>query len=151
MILIMETFELRVTLPCSIEKAFEFLIQPANIKLVTPSGMGLYFVAAPERLSLGARMHFKVQAYGVAREAVHEVTEFLPFTKFVERQISGPMKSWTHEHLFEASDSGVIVIDRIRFEPPGGVAGLLITKNRVLENLEDGFDHRHAKLEKLLG
>ncbi len=146
----MQKFEASVTLPCSMDEVFEFLIQPANIKLISPSAMGLFFVSAPERLSLGAKMHFKVQAYGVVREAVHEVVEFTPVTRFVEQQISGPMKKWVHEHTFEETSGGVLVVDRIEFEPPSGVAGLLINKNRILDNLEEGFDHRHGRLEQLL-
>lgn len=146
----METFEASIKLPCSMRDAFEFLIQPANIKLISPAGMGLFFVKAPERLCLGAQMHFKVQAYGVVREAVHEVTEFAVSERFVEQQISGPMKQWIHEHLFEESSDGVVITDRIQFEPPGGVVGLVINKSRILDNLEEGFDHRHSRLEKLL-
>ena len=112
--------------------------------------MGLFFMEAPERLSLGAKMHFKLQAYGVARESIHEVTQFESARRFVEQQVSGPLKKWVHEHVFEVSGSGVTLIDRIQFEPPGGVIGLMITASRILENLEDGFDHRHGALEKLL-
>lgn len=146
----MQKFEASVTLPCSMKEVFEFLIQPPNIKLISPSSMGLYFVTAPERLSLGAKMHFKVQAYGVVREAVHEVTDFTPSTRFIEQQVSGPMKHWVHEHVFEETAGGVVVVDRIHFEPPSGVAGLLINKNRILDNLEEGFDYRHGRLEELL-
>ncbi len=146
----METFEARLSLPCSPETAFEFLIQPSNIKLISPPAMGLFFVEAPERLSLGAKMHFKLQAYGVARESIHEVTQFQSAQRFVEQQVSGPLRKWVHEHVFEVSDSGVTLIDRIQFEPPGGVVGLIITAARIQENLEDGFDHRHSVLEKML-
>ncbi len=146
----METFEARTELNCSPQTAFDFLIQPANIKAISPPGVGLFFVSAPERLELRSQMMFRVQAFGVAREAVHEVTNFEPSTRYVEEQISGPMKAWVHEHLFESTESGVIVIDRIHFLPPGGVAGLLITKDRILDNLDDGFFYRHEQLAKHL-
>lgn len=146
----MEIFEASVSLPCTVNEAFDFLVQPENIKLISPASMGLFFVSAPPKLTLGSQMHFKVQAYGVIREAVHEVTEFNPCSRFVERQTTGPMKHWVHEHTFEETAEGVLVVDRISFEPPGGVVGLLITASRVLENLEAGFDHRHSRLEKLL-
>lgn len=148
----MEHFEARLELPCSAEVAFDFLTQPENIKRISPPDMGLYFVEAPKRLSLGAKMHFKVQAFGVAREAIHEITQLDEPASFTETQIKGPLGHWVHEHLFEPIDErSVAVIDRIEFEPPGGVVGLMITGDRILENLEDGFDHRHDQLEKLLG
>jgi ligand-binding SRPBCC domain-containing protein len=146
----METFEAQIELSCSPETVFDFLIQPANIKAISPPGVGLFFVSAPERLELHSRMQFKLQAFGVAREATHEVTGFEPYARYVEEQVSGPMRSWVHEHLFEPTASGVIVIDRITFQPPGGVAGLLISKDRILENLDDGFYYRHQQIAKHL-
>lgn len=148
----METFEARLTLPCAQEVAFDFLAHPENIKRISPPDMGLFFVEAPERLSLGARMQFKVQAFGVAREATHEITQFDEPGSFTEQQVKGPLGHWVHEHLFEPDGEGAVtMIDRIEFEPPGGVVGLLVNADRILENLEEGFDHRHDQLEKLLG
>jgi ligand-binding SRPBCC domain-containing protein len=148
----MEHFEARLELPCAAEVAFDFLAQPENIKKISPPDMGLFFVEAPERLSLGTKMHFKVQVFGVAREAVHEVTQFDEPLSFTEQQVKGPLGHWVHDHIFEPDGEGsVVVIDRIEFQPPGGVVGLMITADRILDNLEDGFDHRHDQLEKLLG
>ena len=42
-----------------------------------------------------------------------------------------------HEHLVEEAPAGeVVAIDRIEFEPPGGMLGFLITKRRILDELE---------------
>ena len=60
----MAVFEASVELACSPEAAFEFLAQPENIRLITPSSVMLVFDAAPKRLSLAARMEFRVQAMG---------------------------------------------------------------------------------------
>ncbi|MDA0586695.1 MAG: SRPBCC family protein [Planctomycetota bacterium] len=148
----METFEARLTLPCNAEVAFDFLAHPENIKRISPPDMGLFFLEAPKRLSLGARMQFKVQAFGVAREAIHEITQFDEPGSFTEQQVKGPLGHWVHEHLFEPDDEGAVtIIDRIEFQPPGGVVGLLVNADRILESLEEGFDHRHDQLEKLLG
>ena len=147
----MAVFEASVELTCSPEVAFEFLAQPENIRLITPAAIMLVFDAAPQRLSLGSQMAFRVQAYGVVRSAEHEVTEFDPPRKFVERQIAGPMGAWEHAHLFEPTPHGVLVTDRITFVPPGGMVGLLINERKIRESLEEGFGHRHHELEKRFG
>jgi ligand-binding SRPBCC domain-containing protein len=147
----MAVFEASVNLVCSLEEAFEFLAQPENIRLITPSSVMLVFDAAPQRLSLGARMEFRVQAYGVVRSAVHEVIAWDHPQKFVERQIEGPMGAWEHEHLFETISNGIRVTDRITFAPPGGMLGLLINERKIRESLEEGFGHRHEQLEKRFG
>jgi ligand-binding SRPBCC domain-containing protein len=147
----MAVFEASVDLACPLEAAFEFLAQPANLRLITPSSMMLVFDAAPMRLSLGARMEFRVQTHGVVRSAVHEVIAWDEPRHFVERQLEGPTGSWEHEHLFEPISNGTRVTDRIIFSPPGGVLGLLINERKMREALEDGFEHRHLELEKRFG
>jgi ligand-binding SRPBCC domain-containing protein len=147
----MAVFEASVELACAPQTAFEFLAQPENIRLMTPASMMLIFDVAPQHLSAGARMEFRVQAYGVVRSAVHEVTDWQPPRRFVERQVAGPMGAWEHEHLFEPTPSGVRVTDRITFAPPSGMLGLLVNERKIRESLEDGFGHRHYELEKRFG
>ena len=147
----MAQFEARVELACSPGTVFEFLAQPANIRLISPPQIMLVFDSAPDRLSLGARMDFRVQAFGVVRSASHEITHWEEPLRFVERQVTGPLRAWEHEHRFEVSPGGVIVVDRIEFLPPAGMLGLLVTERKIRESLEEGFEHRHTLLEKRFG
>ena len=147
----MPQFESRVELAGSPEAVFDFLARPANIRLISPSQMMLVFDVAPERLSLGARMEFRVQAYGVVRSAAHEITQWDELNRFVERQVVGPLGAWEHEHLFTPTPAGTRVTDRITFTPPGGMLGLLINERKIREALEDGFGHRHHELAKRFG
>ncbi len=147
----MAHFEVEVELACSPAEAFEFLARPANIRLISPPQIMLVFDAAPERLSLGARLDFRVQAYGVVRSVSHEITAWEEQQRFVERQISGPLGAWEHEHLFRPSPGGVTVVDRIEFTPPGGMLGLLVNERKIRDSLEEGFEHRHIQLENHFG
>jgi len=148
----MEVFEVRLTVPCSAETAFDFVTRPENIRKISPPDVGLAFTSALGRYAMGSRIEFKVQAFGLVREIVHEVTAFDEPGSFIEEQTSGPFQKWIHEHQFQDTGDGrVIIIDRIEFEKPGGVVGLIMTADRIRENLEIGFDFRHEKLEQLLG
>jgi hypothetical protein len=112
----MAVFEARITLPCSQREAFDFLLRPANVALISPPQLGLHFIEAPEIVVPGSRLRFRI-----------------------------------HDHLFETNSQGeTVVIDQIDFETPGGILGLLVTKDRVLDQLEEAFDHRHSRLSKLL-
>jgi ligand-binding SRPBCC domain-containing protein len=148
----MELFEIEVELACSQQEVFDYLIRPDNIKLISPPDVGLFFFNAPDVLEMGSQMDFRVRAYGLIREASHKVTVFESPGRFTDEQISGPLQAWTHEHVIETlGPNRSRVIDRIEFLPPKGVAGLVMNKNRIRENLEDGFDYRHGKLEEILG
>jgi ligand-binding SRPBCC domain-containing protein len=148
----MELFEIEVVLACSQQEVFDFLIRPENISSISPPDVGLFFVKAPEVLELGSRMDFRTRTYGMIRESSHDVTQFDSPGSFTDEQVAGPLQHWTHLHLIESvGDNRTKLTDRIEFLPPKGVAGLVMNKNRIRENLEDGFDFRHGKLEEFLG
>ena len=147
----MPVFETSVALDCSRERAFDFLLRPTNVALISPPELGLSFVGAPEVVELGTRIEFKVQGYGQVQTMVHEITGLVRPQKITETQIRGLFAKWIHEHAFEMNERGqAIVIDRIDFNPPAGLLGLLVTAEKILDQLEEGFAHRHAQLQKLL-
>ena len=145
----MESFEARVELPCSIESVFDLVSSPEGIKKISPPEIGLFFTNAPDRYELGTKVEFKIQAMGLVRKLTHEITAFDNPNSFTEEQIDGPFRHWVHEHHLEVrAGGGCVVIDRIQFLPPGGVAGMIMTASKILEGLEDGFDYRHEQLEQ---
>lgn len=147
----MARFESSVTVEVSPEKVFEFLARPANIRNVLPPDAGLVLVEAPDVLELGSRLEFELRGFGPVQRIVHEIVEFESPYRFTENQVHGPLKQFVHEHLVEPSDGRLaLVIDRIEFEPPGGVAGFLITEDWIRGSLESSFDHRRRELKRLL-
>ncbi len=147
----MAIFQASVKLNCSAAHAFDFLAKPANIALISPPDMGLCFVSAPEEISLGSTLEFKIQSFGQVQELIHEITHLDRPARFVERQLKGPLKSWVHEHRFEVlADNQVEIFDIIEFLPPGGILGFLVTESRILDSLDEGFDLRYRKLKQLL-
>jgi ligand-binding SRPBCC domain-containing protein len=147
----MPVFETSVALDCPQERAFDFLLRPANVARIAPPDLGLSFISAPEIVELGSRMEFKIQGYGQVQKMLHEITTLVRPDIITETQIRGLFASWVHEHAFETNDRGqVVVIDRITFLPPAGLLGLLVTSRKILDHLEEGFEHRHRQLQKLL-
>jgi ligand-binding SRPBCC domain-containing protein len=146
----MAEFESELWLPCGLEALFEFLLRPLNVQRISDPRLGLAFEEAPDVVESGSRIAFKVQAYGVVQHIEHEITAVDRPRLIVEEQIKGPMKAWRHEHLLEAKDDGVLMIDRIEFQPPGGMLGFLVKESHILDGLEDGFLHREQELRRLV-
>lgn len=68
--------------------------------------------------------------------------------RFVDEQVSGPFRSWRHEHLFEAMpDGGTKVTDRIELEPPLGAASGLAPA-RIERELGRLFRFRYRRLAR---
>ena len=147
----MALFETSVAIACPPEKAWDFLVRPANLQLITPPDVGLHLVEAPEVLELGSKLLFKVQGWGQVQQFLHEITAFEANRQLSEKMVKGLFGRWVHDHVLSTNANGeAVVTDRIDFEPPAGLLGFLVTKKKILEYLEDGFDHRQKQLKKLL-
>ncbi len=144
----MAVFETEVDIQAPVEELFDFLIQPINIKAISPPEMGLKFLETPERYSNGCEVRFAVQTMGQIQEFTHRITHFDEPNLFVEELIAGPLPLWKHSHHFTAIETGSTNIrDVIEFKPPGGLIGLMMSEDRILESLEDGFYYRHQQLK----
>lgn len=149
----MPIFESRTDLNSSGSDVFEFLIRPENLQAIAPPEMQFVFVSPPEVIAMGTRLTCKARAYGVVQELTYEVTELEFPKRFREKMVQGPLKLWLHDHILEShpSTNCVTLINRIEFEPPGGVLGFIVTADSILEALEEGFEHRRNILQKRFG
>ena len=146
----MAVFEHEQTLPCDVERVFDFLTRPANVARLALPENELTFLSAPEILAAGVEVEFEIRAYGQRQSIVHEIIEVERPRRVLERMLHGPLEDWEHEHLFESSPDGARVIDRITFLPPRGMIGLLLTEQRILASLERGFAHQRLLLEEFV-
>ncbi len=146
----MADFEHESVFPCSAEGLFQFLIQTKNIKEVSDPNLGLQFLSAPDVLSHGSVLDFKIVSFGQVIEITHKITEFSPASFVVETQTKGPMKSWIHSHTYETTSNGVVKRDRVEFQLPGGLLGFLLSEDKVIDQLEEGFFYRGQQLSQLI-
>lgn len=147
----MPIFESRTELYGTAEQLFDFIIKPANLQAIAPPEMQFVFVNPPDVIQLGSRLTCKAQAYGMIQQLSYEIVEFEPSKQFREKMVEGPLKLWLHDYVIEphSSPDQVTLINRIEFEPPGGLLGILVSANKIMDALEDGFEHRRDELQKL--
>lgn len=147
----MPVFECRTELKVSPETLFDFVTRVSNMQAVAPSEVNMTIVEAPEILSLGSKLIFKIQAYGVSQQLIHEIVSFDRPTGFREKMIKGPLSAWTHDYIIDPNGSNqCVLLNRIEFEPPSGMLGMLLTADRIMNQLEDGYAHRSEALKKAL-
>ncbi|RMG38880.1 MAG: hypothetical protein D6725_06435 [Planctomycetota bacterium] len=141
-----------VVLATDVESVFEFLTNPANLTALIPEDTTMRILSAPPTLGAGSVIEFEVDHFGLPQRLAHELTEWEPPRRFVERMIRGPLKSYVHEHVFEElGPQRARVVDVIRFEPPGGLLGRLISSDFLLRSLEEGFAFRYDALRRRFG
>lgn len=147
----MPNYESRMSLPGTAESVFEFLTRPANLQRISPPEVQMAFVEAPEVISLGSKLIFKIHVYGQVQQFEHEIVEFDQPNRFREKAIVTPMKSWTQDYILEPGDHGEVVLcNHIEFEPPGGLLGFILTPEVIIENLKDQYEHRRKALRAAL-
>ena len=146
----MPIFESRTELFGTVDQVFDFLIRPSNLEAIAPPAMQFVYVTPPDVIELGSRLTCKAQAYGMVQELTYEIVELNSPSLFREKMVDGPLKLWLHDYIIEPHESSglVTLINRIEFEPPGGLLGFIVTEESILDALDDGFDYRRKALQK---
>jgi len=147
----MPTFEIRTEVLVSPEILFDFIIRPANMQAIAPADTGMAIIEAPEVLETGSKLVFKVQAYGIVQQLEHEIVLVEHPRLLHEKMTKGPLPKWEHQYLVEPHGEGhAALTNKIEFEPPGGMLGMILTADRIMQQLEDGYAHRSEALKKAL-
>ena len=147
----MASYRTEVLLAAPADEIFDFLIRPENVIRVTAPDVALKPVTAPEVFEQGSRIELELSGFGPPQRFLYEVTEFLRPNRFTETLVKGPLKSFRHEHAFESTPNGTLVIDQVEFQPPGGMLGFLVTEDRIRKGLEHGLRFRYAQLARMFG
>ncbi|HEY1860600.1 MAG TPA: SRPBCC family protein [Gemmataceae bacterium] len=147
----MPVFEQFMLFPHPIEEMFDFFCRPATLVTISPPELHMQLVDGPERIALGSRITLRGRRWGLRQTIVSEITLFEPNTKFTDSMTKGPFRKWEHTHAFAATDGGTRVADRIDYEPPGGLLGLVATASLVKRDLEKILAYRIQRLEELMG
>ena len=142
----MPTVEAHASVPHPPETAFEFFRRPHLVLAISDPAVGASLAEAPEVLRTGDRMRIELMAFGTVQKVVYEAAVDEASLTVTETLVEGPLKAWTHEHRFTAEGADTLVSDAVTFEPPGGLAGLLMTAGKIADQLEDGLAYRNARL-----
>ena len=108
------------SLPISIEKAWDFLSDPGNLKTITPNYMGFKILeGAEDKMYAGQIIKYIVSpVLGIPLRWVTEITHVEDQKYFVDEQRFGPYSLWHHKHFIKAIPGGVEMIDIVDYKLP---------------------------------
>ena len=140
------------TLPITLEKAWEFFSNPANLNEITPDDME-FVITSPVlkgEIYAGQIITYKVSpVLNVPLVWATEITQVRAPYYFSDNQLYGPYRFWHHEHHFKAMPSGIEMTDILYYELPFGVVGDFVHRLFVRKRIETIFEYRRRKLEKI--
>lgn len=148
-------FETTQRLPITIEKAWDFLSSPDNLKVITPEHMGFKihsgFVKG-EKMYAGMVINYTVKPLlDLPMTWVTEITHVNEPHYFVDEQRFGPYSFWHHKHFLKTIQGGVEMHDIIDYKAPLGFVGDIMNTLIIKKQLKEIFDFRFNKLETLFG
>lgn len=141
-------------IPISLEEAWAFFSNPANLQAITPSNMGFKVISKHhgEKMYAGQIIEYTVKpVLGIPLYWMTEITQVKDKEYFIDEQRFGPYKLWHHQHHFKAIEGGVEMTDIVHYKNPLGVLGNLANKLFVKKKLDNIFEFRRIKTEELFG
>ena len=137
-------------LECSAQELRTFLGRTSNLPQISDPDLDLEILSAPEFVTLGQRIEFRITAHGFKQRATHEYVT-VEDLQIVEDQVDGPLRAWKHTQRIEIiAASQCRLTDHVAFEPPGGMLGYLLTEAKVLAAIQDGMQIRYEALSDLI-
>ena len=140
-------------LPITIDKAWEFLSSPKNLKTITPTYMSFDILSGADKPMYAGQIiqYIVTPILGIKTNWVTEITHVVDKQYFVDEQRFGPYALWHHKHFIKEIDGGVEMEDIIDYKVPFGFLGRLVHPILVKPKLAEIFNHRTKKLIELFG
>lgn len=146
------TLTSKQVLPISLEEAWHFFTMPRNLDKITPKEMNFSITNYPvETTYSGQIITYKIGIFPfIKNNWVTEITHLQHETFFVDEQRFGPYAMWHHEHHFEKTpDGNVLMTDIVNFKLPLGIIGDLFAGYWVSKKVRFIFESRYQILSNL--
>jgi ligand-binding SRPBCC domain-containing protein len=98
-------------------------------------------------IGLGEQVTWRAVHFGIPFRMTSKVTELDRPKRFVDEQVSGPFRRFRHEHLFQATDTGTLMTDRVSFEAPVAAVGWLVERALLAGYMKKLIEERGAYLK----
>ena len=125
-------------IPISLDEAWAFFSNPANLQAITPSNMGFRVISKHhgEKMYAGQIIEYTVKpVMGLPIYWMTEITQVKDKEYFIDEQRFGPYKLWHHQHHFKVIEGGVEMTDIIHYKNPMWFLGTLANELFVKKQL----------------
>ena len=146
----MYSFKTVQHIPISLNEAWDFFSNPANLKKITPDDLGFKIISKFQGNSMyaGELIEYKVSPImGIPLYWMTEITQVDYKKHFVDEQRFGPYSMWHHQHHFKEVEGGVEMTDIVHYKLPGWFLGGIANRLIVKKQLKKIFNFRQQKVD----
>ena len=142
-------FERSQIISASLDQAWDFFSDPANLVKITPPAMDFRITSAPQATTYaGQIITYTVRPLlGIRMAWTTEITHVARPGFFVDEQRFGPYRFWHHQHFFREVEGGVEVRDLVHYLLPHDQLSWLINRLIVAPRLKKIFEYRSSALQ----
>ena len=120
----MPTVRLETLLRAPVEDCFDLSLSvDAHTASMGPSGERAVAGVTSGLMGPGDTVTWRARHFGLRFRMTSRITAWDRPWRFVDEQVSGPFRSWHHEHVFTPVPDGTLMVDVARFQAPYGVLG----------------------------
>jgi ligand-binding SRPBCC domain-containing protein len=150
----MHYFTSEQNLSISLEEAWSFFSNPANLIVLTHPKMGMTMTSDNGLTPIfeGKVLKIGIKIFGIFPSSfLSEITEIKPLEYFIDTQLTGPFAYWQHKHLLIKTENGVTIVDQINLKFPLGLIGQFAYKLFGKRHLQNVFNYRKQVLVNRFG
>ena len=150
----MHYFHSEQNLPISLEQAWEFFSNPANLMVLTNPKMKMQMESKNGLTPIfaGKVLKISVKLFGFFPSSfLSEMTEVKPPDYFIDTQLTGPFAFWQHKHLLTEIEGGTKITDDVTLKFPLGWLGVIAFHLFGKKYLQKIFAYRKLVLEQQFG
>ena len=131
------------------ERVFAFHELPDAFERLIPPWENAQVIQKADISKIGSRAIIEMKVLGIfPARWVAEHTRYEPPRLFEDVQISGPFKSWRHDHIINPHEAGAVLRDEVHYEPPFWIFGQIAAPIAIVPKLEKMFAFRHEVTRK---
>ena len=148
------SFHTTQIIPVSLDAAWDFFSNPANLQAITPADMGFKVVSKyhGDKMYPGQVIEYTVKPLlGIPIYWMTEITHVEDKKYFVDEQRFGPYSLWHHQHHFKETAGGVEMTDIVHYKVPFWILGDIANTILVKKKLKEIFDYRYRVVEERFG
>lgn len=142
----MSQFLAESVLPFEREAVFAYHERPGALDRLLPPWQNVEIAKRSKGIDIGEQVELRIKSpVGMKVTWLAKHTKYTPPSLFEDIQLSGPMKSWVHQHVFEQiGPKSTLMKDCIDYTLPGGWLGKVCGDAFFRNELRRMFRYRHA-------